>query len=155
MLWLLVLWPPLHIALAFGVGLVVAVTAGGLRLFAPALEAGPGGLWGLRLLGVLAVATGAAGLLLDPRPASFTDAVFWETRDRDRIVNVITNGAAAVGGSPLMVAWSLSLSADQIEQISGMAHLTGIVVEVTAAAGAHDPESWSGCPEDRFVAASL
>ena len=61
---------------------------------------------------------GAAGLLLDPRPASFADPVFWEARDRDRIVNVITNGAAAVGGSPLMVAWNLSFTPEQIEQMA-------------------------------------
>lgn len=45
--------------------------------------------------------------------------------------------------------------ADQLEQVSGMAHLTGFVVEVSKAAGPQDPESWSGMPEDRFVAASL
>ena len=45
--------------------------------------------------------------------------------------------------------------ADRLERVSGMAHLTGIVVEVTAAQGEHDPESWSGCPEDRFEAATV
>jgi formate dehydrogenase len=45
--------------------------------------------------------------------------------------------------------------ADQLEQVSGMAHLTGFVVEVTKAAGPQDVLSWSGMPEDRFEAAQL
>lgn len=45
--------------------------------------------------------------------------------------------------------------ADQLERVSGMAHLTGFVVEVTKAAGPQDVESWSGLPEDRFHAAQL
>lgn len=62
--------------------------------------------------------TGAAGLALDPRPANFTDPAFWAERDRARIVNVITNGGASVGRSPLMVGWSASFSAEQIEQLA-------------------------------------
>jgi len=62
--------------------------------------------------------TGAAGAALDPRPANFTDPVFWETRDRDRIVNVITNGGASVGLSPLMVAWSASFTSEQIQELA-------------------------------------
>jgi len=62
--------------------------------------------------------TGAAGLALTPRPANFTDPTFWATRDRARVVNVITNGAASVGGSPLMVGWSASFNAEQIQQLA-------------------------------------
>jgi formate dehydrogenase len=40
---------------------------------------------------------------------------------------------------------------DRIERLSGMAHLTGIPVEVRPAAGPQDPRSWSGLPEDRLV----
>jgi caa(3)-type oxidase subunit IV len=61
---------------------------------------------------------GAAGVALDPRPADFTDPVFWETRDMDRILNVITNGASVVGGSPLMVGWSASFSAERIQEFA-------------------------------------
>jgi mono/diheme cytochrome c family protein len=64
--------------------------------------------------------TGAAGLALNPRPANFTDPAFWATRDRDRIVNVITNGAVAVGGSPLMVGWSASFTAEQIQELADL-----------------------------------
>jgi caa(3)-type oxidase subunit IV len=62
--------------------------------------------------------TGAAGAALDPRPADFTDPEFWATRDMDRIVNVIANGAVAVGGSPLMVGWSASFDSEQIRQFA-------------------------------------
>jgi caa(3)-type oxidase subunit IV len=62
--------------------------------------------------------TGPAGAALDPRPANFTDPAFWETRDMDRILNVITNGAASVGGSPLMVGWSASFNPEQIQQLA-------------------------------------
>jgi caa(3)-type oxidase subunit IV len=61
--------------------------------------------------------TGAAGLALDPRPANFTDPTFWATRDMEDIVNVITNGGAAVGRSPLMVGWSASFTAEQIQEL--------------------------------------
>ena len=62
--------------------------------------------------------TGAAGVALDPPPADFTDPVFWETRDRDRIRTTIRDGAAAVGGSPLMAPWgALYPEADQLEQM--------------------------------------
>jgi caa(3)-type oxidase subunit IV len=61
---------------------------------------------------------GAAGAALDPAPANFTDPAFWETRDMDRIVNVITNGATVVGGSSLMVGWSASFDEEQIQQLA-------------------------------------
>jgi len=62
--------------------------------------------------------TGSAGAALDPRPANFTDAAFWAERDMDRIVNVITNGGASVGRSPLMVGWSASFSPEQIQELA-------------------------------------
>lgn len=61
---------------------------------------------------------GPAGAALDPQPADFTTAEFWETRDMERIVNVITNGATAVGGSPLMVGWSASFNEEQIQELA-------------------------------------
>ena len=39
---------------------------------------------------------------------------------------------------------------DKIERLSGMAHLTGIPVEVKPAAGPLAADSWSGLPEDRI-----
>jgi caa(3)-type oxidase subunit IV len=62
--------------------------------------------------------TGPAGAQLDPQPADFTDPAFWAGRDMDRIVTVIRDGAAAVGGSPLMVGWSASFTPEQIQQLA-------------------------------------
>jgi cytochrome c553 len=63
--------------------------------------------------------TGPAGAALNPPPADFTDAEFWATRDRDRIANVISVGAAAAfGGSPLMVGWGTSYTPEQIQEFT-------------------------------------
>lgn len=62
--------------------------------------------------------TGPAGAALDPQPANFTNAEFWSTRDMDRIVTVIRDGAAAVGGSSLMVGWSASFTPEQIQALA-------------------------------------
>lgn len=61
---------------------------------------------------------GAAAAALNPQPADFTDPTFWAERDRDRIYTVIREGAAAVGGSPLMVAWQNTYSDEQIEALT-------------------------------------
>jgi len=71
--------------------------------------------------------TGPAGAALNPKPANFTDPAFWAeqnlgsqfpVRDRARIVQVIANGGASVGKSPLMVAWNASFTPEQIEQLA-------------------------------------
>ena len=61
---------------------------------------------------------GPAGAALDPPPASFTDPAFWEGRDRDRIITVIRDGAAAVGGSALMAPWGALYTEEQLEQMA-------------------------------------
>lgn len=61
---------------------------------------------------------GPAGAALDPPPANFTDPAFWAERDRERIVTAITNGAAAVGGSNLMVAFGSLYSDEQLQQLT-------------------------------------
>ena len=60
---------------------------------------------------------GPAGMALDPRPASFADPAFWETRDDDHIFKVIKEGGASVGRSALMVGWGALYSDDQIHEI--------------------------------------
>ena len=45
---------------------------------------------------------GIAAAALPVKPADFTSAEFWQTRDRDSILKVIREGGAAVGKSPLM-----------------------------------------------------
>jgi mono/diheme cytochrome c family protein len=71
--------------------------------------------------------TGPAGAALNPPPANFTDPAFWAeqnlhpqfpVRDKARIVQVISNGAASVGRSPLMVGWSASFTPEQIDQLA-------------------------------------
>lgn len=61
---------------------------------------------------------GAAAAALNPQPADFTTPEFWAERDRDRIYTVIREGAAAVGGSPLMVGWQNTYSDEQIEALT-------------------------------------
>jgi caa(3)-type oxidase subunit IV len=61
---------------------------------------------------------GPAGAALDPAPASFVDPAFWEGRDRDRIITVIRDGAAAVGGSALMAPWGALYTEEQLEQMA-------------------------------------
>ena len=61
---------------------------------------------------------GPAGAALDPQPASFTDPAFWADRDRERIHTVIRDGAASVGGSPLMVPWRNTYDEQQIEALT-------------------------------------
>ncbi len=68
--------------------------------------------------GVAGDGTGSAGLGLDPAPANFTDPTFWETRDMERIVGVIRDGGASVGGSSSMIAWSLSFEDEQIQALA-------------------------------------
>lgn len=62
--------------------------------------------------------TGAAGAALDPPPANFTDPAFWAERDRERITTVIRDGAAAVGGSPLMAPWGALYDDEQLQQMT-------------------------------------
>ncbi len=61
---------------------------------------------------------GPAGAALNPAPANFTDPAFWAERDEERIVTVIRDGAAAVGGSPLMVPWRNTYNDEQIQALA-------------------------------------
>ncbi|HJN77054.1 MAG TPA: cytochrome c [Myxococcota bacterium] len=60
---------------------------------------------------------GPAGAALDPKPANFTEASFWEGRDEAHLKKVVTEGGASVGVSPLMIAWGGVLSEEQITQV--------------------------------------
>jgi cytochrome c553 len=64
--------------------------------------------------GVTGVGDGPAGAALDPKPASFADAAFWETRTDEDVFAVIKEGGAARGKSPLMVGWGMSYDDTQI-----------------------------------------
>jgi len=64
---------------------------------------------------------GAGGQALDPKPANFQDAKFWATRDDAVVTKAIKEGGAAVGKSPLMIAWGTVL--DDAKIASVVAHL--------------------------------
>lgn len=66
---------------------------------------------------------GPVGAALDPHPRDFTQGVFKFDTDKDGktgtdadLKGVITKGAAAFGGSPLMVSWG-ALSPKEIDDV--------------------------------------
>jgi high-affinity iron transporter len=61
---------------------------------------------------------GPAAASLDPRPATFASAEFWQTRDRASVIDVITRGGQATGKSPLMPGFSAAYSPEQIEALA-------------------------------------
>lgn len=61
---------------------------------------------------------GPAGAALDPPPADFTSAEFWAERDRERIMTVIENGAASVGGSSLMAPFGALYDEEQLSALT-------------------------------------
>ncbi len=61
---------------------------------------------------------GPAGMALTPRPANFNDPAFWAGKDKAYIAKVIKLGGAAVGKSPLMVAWGGQYNDQQIDALA-------------------------------------
>lgn len=68
--------------------------------------------------GATGAGDGIAGQALDPKPASFQDAKFWETRDDAHIKKAIKEGGVAVGKSPMMVAWGAVLDDAKIDAVA-------------------------------------
>ncbi|MBJ93553.1 MAG: cytochrome C [Rickettsiales bacterium] len=60
---------------------------------------------------------GVAGAALNPKPADLSKEEFWKSRDDAAIKKVIKEGGAAVGKSPLMVAWGAVLDDAKIEAV--------------------------------------
>ncbi len=60
---------------------------------------------------------GAAAAALDPKPADFSTAKFWEGKDDAHMTKVIKEGGAAVGKSPLMAPWGSVLKDDQVKAV--------------------------------------
>lgn len=61
---------------------------------------------------------GPAGAALQPKPTNFTDPANFERLKPEYVYNVVKNGGAANGRSPLMVAWSGVLKDDQLRDVS-------------------------------------
>jgi cytochrome c553 len=61
---------------------------------------------------------GPAGAALNPKPTNFTDPANSERLKPEYVYNVVKNGGAANGRSPLMVAWSGVLKDDQLRDVA-------------------------------------
>jgi cytochrome c553 len=61
---------------------------------------------------------GPAGAALNPKPTNFTDPANAERLTDEYAYKIIKDGGAAVGKSPLMVAWSGSLKDDQLRDVA-------------------------------------
>ena len=64
---------------------------------------------------------GVAAAALDPKPRDLSSATILETYTDEYLVNVITNGGAAVGKSSVMMAWGGIISPEDIENL--VAHI--------------------------------
>lgn len=61
---------------------------------------------------------GAAAAALNPKPANFTDAAHAATVTDEYIYNMIKEGGAANGKSPLMAGWKAVLKDDELMNVA-------------------------------------
>ncbi len=61
---------------------------------------------------------GAASAALTPKPANFTDPANADRLTPEHVYRTIKEGGAAVGRSPMMVAWAGTLQEDQIRDVA-------------------------------------
>jgi cytochrome c553 len=61
---------------------------------------------------------GAAAAALNPKPTNFGDAANAERLTEDYTYKVIKEGGAAVGKSPMMVAWGASMKEDELRDVT-------------------------------------
>ena len=71
--------------------------------------------------GLTGLGDGVAAAALDPKPRDLSSAAILETYTDEYLVNVITNGGAAVGKSPMMTAWGGIISPGDIDNV--VAHI--------------------------------
>ena len=71
--------------------------------------------------GATGLGDGIAAAALDPKPRDLSSAAILETYTDEYLVNVITNGGAAVGKSPMMTAWGGIISPEDIDNV--VAHI--------------------------------
>lgn len=67
--------------------------------------------------GTSGLGDGPAAAALDPKPASFADAAFWESRNAEGLHAVIKSGGAANGKSALMAPYGGMYDDEQITQL--------------------------------------
>jgi mono/diheme cytochrome c family protein len=60
---------------------------------------------------------GAAAAALNPKPRDHTDKEYMSKMSDADMLNVIKNGGASIGRSPLMPPWGASLKDEQIQDI--------------------------------------
>lgn len=60
---------------------------------------------------------GPAAAALNPKPRDHTNKEYMTKMSDDEMFNVIKNGGASVGKSPLMPAWGASIKDDQIRDV--------------------------------------
>jgi mono/diheme cytochrome c family protein len=60
---------------------------------------------------------GPAAAALNPKPRDHTDKEYMSKLSDDDLMNVIKNGGASIGKSPLMPPWGASLKDDQIKDV--------------------------------------
>lgn len=60
---------------------------------------------------------GPAAAALNPKPRDHTNKEYMSQLSDDDLLNVIKNGGASVGKSPLMPPWGASIKDDQIKDI--------------------------------------
>jgi mono/diheme cytochrome c family protein len=65
---------------------------------------------------------GPAGLALNPRPAHIGDRAYMSGKTDEYLFDVIKNGGASVGRSPLMAPWGGMLSDAQIRDVIAYVH---------------------------------
>jgi len=67
--------------------------------------------------GAAGAGDGPAAVALTPKPANFSDAAFWTSRDDATVKKAIKEGGAAVGKSPLMAPLGAGMSDAQLDEL--------------------------------------
>lgn len=79
---------------------------------------------------------GVAAAALTPKPANFTDAAHAATVTDEYILNMIKEGGAANGKSPLMASWKAVLKDDELQNVAAFVRS----LSKTAAPAAAEPK---------------
>ena len=77
---------------------------------------------------------GPAAVALTPKPANFTDAAHAATVTDEYILNMIKEGGAANGKSPLMASWKAALKEDELQNVAAFVRSLSKTAAAPAAA---------------------